>query len=122
MIISQISTATGRLTCEDEVDLRCARRREFVPALGAQSASLEPLFLEQPQRGRMHVTLGEAAGRKGAESTPAFPVQNGLGENRSCRIAGAQKQGVVGPAHADAAGMQHGDSVPVSALSSTLSP
>src|SRR6516164_2655571 len=42
----------------------------------------------------MDVVLGMASSRESAEFPLAFPVQNGLGHNRACRVAGAEKQHV----------------------------
>src|SRR3546814_14273195 len=54
---------------EDEVEAGGAGLREFVPALRTQILRLEAEFVEQGERLRMDVALGEAAGAESAKAS-----------------------------------------------------
>ena len=51
------------------------------------------------ERHRMHRALGLASGAVADEAPRALAVEDGLGQNRARRIAGAQEQDVEGTVH-----------------------
>src|ERR1700692_1673897 len=84
---------------EDEIHLGRIAAREFVPALGAQTLCRKIQTLEQRQREWMDCAFGETAGGESPEASVAFMVQDRLGQNRTRRIARAEKKHVVGAGH-----------------------
>ena len=84
---------------EDEVHVRRARRSELVPAFraGEGGVVVEPLQEIDGERVRLRLRMG--AGRVAPELAGALAVQDRLGHDRAGRIAGAEKQHVIGPVH-----------------------
>src|SRR5262249_46074477 len=67
-------------------------------------------ILEEPQRFWMHSALGLTAGAVGAEFPRAHLVQDRFGDDRTRRVAGAEKEHVVwrvGHGAAHTAGQPH---------------
>ena len=69
---------------------------KFVPRFRAEAGHVKPKAAQQRQRVRIHLALGLASGAPGAEASGAHLVQDRFRNDRARRIAGAQKQHVVG--------------------------
>src|SRR3989344_113394 len=80
---------------EDEIEDRGTGGGKLVPALRAKALGLEAEFAEKRAHLRMDLTLGDAAGAKGAKASRAIAVQQRLGEDRARAVAGAQEQHVI---------------------------
>src|SRR6478735_12155348 len=69
---------------EDEVELRCVRPRELVPAFRTQLRNIVAEAGQQFERTGMNLSLGEASCATGTEPTSSSPVHDRFGENGPC--------------------------------------
>src|SRR5688572_26581542 len=81
--------------CYDEIELRCSGVRELIPALAAQTVGGQVQVSQQLKRQRVDLTLRETAGAVGAKLASTMSVQQGLREDASRGVAGAQEEHVV---------------------------
>src|SRR5258706_14832363 len=76
---------------DDQIHLRCIRRSELIPTLGARTR-LDALFVQQLQGKRIYFSGGLAARAIGAKTPLAGMIEVSLGEDGARRVAGAEKQ------------------------------
>src|SRR6266403_3443534 len=81
---------------EHEIHFRRAGLGELVPSLAAHTGRSQVQSFQQLDRERMHAAAREAAGAVTLEPSLAPMLDQRLGENASRRVAGAEKQDVVG--------------------------
>ena len=80
---------------KNEIHLRRACNREFVPALGSEAFGWIAKSIKNLQRERVDFTLRLASCGERAEAPLTFRVENGFCQDRSGRIPGAKKEDVV---------------------------
>ena len=81
---------------EDQIHFRRPRPGEFVPALAAQPARIEVGLFEEIERQGVRGALGEAAGAVRLEPSPPPMLQQRFGHDAPSRVAGAEKENIVG--------------------------
>jgi hypothetical protein len=79
---------------DDEIELHCARRRKFIPALAARFGRGDLQVREQLERERVDASARETARAVRAEPALAPMVQQRLGEDAPRRVAGAQEEDI----------------------------
>ena len=79
---------------EHKIELRSVRANELVPVFGAVAIGVEVQLAQEIERVGMDPPLRLAAGRERAEHPASFAIENGLGNDRSGRVARAEKQNV----------------------------
>jgi hypothetical protein len=80
--------------CEHKIELRRARSRELVPRLRIEMGDVVVRLAQQVERERVDPACGMAAGAIAAKLAGSQAIQDALGHDRACRIAGAEEEDV----------------------------
>src|ERR1700756_1942855 len=81
---------------KDEIHFRRAGFRKLIPALTAQIGNWKPDYFQLLDRVRIYTARGMASRAVSGEIRTSFLIQNGFRENRTCGVAGTEKQHVAG--------------------------
>ena len=80
--------------CEHKIELRRAGSRELVPRLRIEMGDVVVRLAQQVERERVDPACGMAAGAIAAKLAGSQAIQDALGHDRACRIAGAEEEDV----------------------------
>jgi hypothetical protein len=84
---------------ENEIHLGGAGNREFLPVLRTSEGRVVVEGFQKLERERMDLSFRVRSGRISLEPAGSDTIENRLGKDRPCRIAGAEKKNFIWLTH-----------------------